>query len=478
MPAATENRQLALISSLTRLVVRRPVAAFLVMLYGIAWGVFLPVILQARGLLALPIDLTEGFAFDVVVATASILGVALPAFLVTAATSGKAGVRDLLGRCLRWRVGIGWYLIALFGLLAVTVLAGSVLSDPAPLGVLTERWPLLFTLFLPEVLLPFLTIQLFEEAGWTGFMQHTLQERRGPLVASILVAPAFVLQHLPILLMDAGVGLASLIVVGALVAVSVFFRIVIMWLYNGSGRSVPIAALFHSAYNSAWGTGDHRFTGELISGPAATLIPIGVVAVVAVTVAVLSRGRLAYKPARRSTTEAGGAAHRVSVESGRSFVRSLRIGPLLVAVAVCVLFALFGTALVGESLGSWYGALDKPWFLIPLWAFGIVGAIYYVLFAIVLYRILAHVDDRRGRVTSLVLTVTVLFLNVLWNIGFFGLQSTLAGFLGVAAFLIPVTALVVALRSQERFSAALVAVYWVWVLYDLAWTFALWRLNS
>jgi tryptophan-rich sensory protein len=159
-------------------------------------------------------------------------------------------------------------------------------------------------------------------------------------------------------------------------------------------------------------------------------------------------------------------------------VRSLRIGPLLVAVAVCLLFALFGTALIGESLGNWYGALDKPWFLIPLWAFGIVGAIYYVLFATVLYRILAHVDDHRGRITSLVLTVTVLFLNELWNFGFFGLESTLVGFLGIAAFLVSVTALVVVLRSHERFSAALVAVYWMWVLYDLAWTFALWRLNS
>ena len=109
-------------------------------------------------------------------------------------------------------------------------------------------------------------------------------------------------------------------------------------------------------------------------------------------------------------------------------MRSLRIDPLLVAVAVCVLFALFGTALIGEPLGNWYGALDKPWFLIPLWAFGIVGAIYYVLFATVLYRILVHVDDRRGRVTSLALTVTVLFLNELWNFGFFGLESTLVGF--------------------------------------------------
>ena len=306
MPTATEDRRPAPLPPLERLVVRHPVAAFLLMLYAIAWGVFLPVVLQARGLLALPIDLTEGFGFDAVTSLASVLGVALPAFLVTAATSGKAGLRDLIGRCLRWRVGIVWYLAALFGLLASMVLIGSAFSDPAPLEVLTEKWPLLFTLFLPEVLFPFLFIQIFEEAGWTGFMHHTLQERRGPLLASVLVAPAFVLQHLPILLMDSGFGLASLIIVGALVVVAVFFRIVAAWLYNGSGRSVLVVALFHSAYNSAWGTGDHKFTGELISGPAATLIPIGVVAVVAVVLTVLSRGRLAYKPERGAATERGG----------------------------------------------------------------------------------------------------------------------------------------------------------------------------
>ena len=300
MPTVTENRQPAPLSPLKRLVVRHPVAAFLVMLYAIAWTVFLPVVLQARELLALPVDLSEGIAFDAVTSLASILGVALPAFIVMAATGGKAGVRELLRRCLRWRVGIVWYLAALFGLLAVMVLVGSVLSDPAPLEVLTERWSLIFTLFLPEVLFPFLFIQIFEEAGWTGFMQHTLQERRGPLVASILVAPAFVLQHLPILLMDAGVGLTSLIIVGALVIVAVFFRVVVMWLYNGSGRSVLVVALFHSAYNSAWGTGDQKFIGELIPEPAATLIPIGVVAVVAVVVAAFTRGRLSYEPERVS----------------------------------------------------------------------------------------------------------------------------------------------------------------------------------
>jgi hypothetical protein len=84
-------------------VARRPVTAFLFMLYPITWIIFLPVVLQGRGLLALPADLSEGFAFNAVTAIASILGVALPAFLVTAATGGKVGVRGLLSRCLRWR---------------------------------------------------------------------------------------------------------------------------------------------------------------------------------------------------------------------------------------------------------------------------------------------------------------------------------------------------------------------------------------
>ena len=161
-----------------------------------------------------------------------------------------------------------------------------------------------------------------------------------------------------------------------------------------------------------------------------------------------------------------------------SSVRSPRLDPLLVAIAVCVLFALFGNALIGESLGDWYGALDKPWFLVPPWAFYVVGAVYYLLFATVLYRILTRVDNRKGRVTSLVLTISVLFLNELWNYLFFGLESTLAGFLSIAVFLVPLTALLFTFRAYERFSARLVAAYCMWVLYDFAWTFALWRRNS
>lgn len=150
---------------------------------------------------------------------------------------------------------------------------------------------------------------------------------------------------------------------------------------------------------------------------------------------------------------------------------------LLAAVALPVLFAAFGTALVGGSGLEWYEGLEKPPFLVPLGVFYLVGALYYVLFAVVVYRVLARVEDPGGRALSLGLTVGVMLLNELWNFGFFGLRSTLAGFLGILVFLVLLTALGAALRRYERFAAWLLVPYYAWVLYDVIWTYELWRLN-
>jgi translocator protein len=162
---------------------------------------------------------------------------------------------------------------------------------------------------------------------------------------------------------------------------------------------------------------------------------------------------------------------------GDHHVRGLRKGPLVAAVALLVLFAVFGTALVGGSGLEWFAGLAKPRFLVPLRVFYLVGSLYYVLAAVVLYRTLARIDDTRGRAISFGLTVGALLLNELWNYGFFGLRSTLAGFLGIVVFLALLTALIAALIRYERFSAGLLVPYYLWVLYDLAWTYELWRLN-
>ena len=156
----------------------------------------------------------------------------------------------------------------------------------------------------------------------------------------------------------------------------------------------------------------------------------------------------------------------------------MRKGPLLAAVALPVLFAVFGTALVGGSGLEWFEGLAKPRFLVPLRVFYLVGSLYYVLAAVVLYRVLTRIEDPRGRTLSFGLMLGLMLLNELWNYGFFGLRSTLVGFFGILVFLALLTALVVVLRRYEWYSAALLVPYYLWVLYDLAWTYQLWRLNG
>jgi hypothetical protein len=76
--------------------------------------------------------------------------------------------------------------------------------------------------------------------------------------------------------------------------VAVFLRVLIMWIYNGSGRSLIVVGLFHSAFNITIG---NEVMPELLNLPASetSLMCLGVLVVLAVVVVVFTRGRLAYE---------------------------------------------------------------------------------------------------------------------------------------------------------------------------------------
>lgn len=309
MSTAIENREpINSYSLLRRLVVRRPVLVFLVMAFVFGWGGMVPLLLSESGPFGvLPVELPwKPFA-----AILSVFGLALPAFLVTAATDGKEGVRNLLRRIFRWRVGVHWYFVALFGLLVVTLLGAIPFVGWVPFEALVWKWELLFTLFLWGALVPFVLVNLWEETGWTGFLQHTLQERHGPLLASVMVAPFFALIHTPAYFVSGWLGgddvslgrLPSVLLqVGIMAVFAVFFRVLIMWLYNRTGSSVLLVGLFHSAYNMT--SSSQNITPELVPGIAAALIPAAAVAVLAVLVVAFTRGRLAYEPERSASRAA------------------------------------------------------------------------------------------------------------------------------------------------------------------------------
>src|SRR5215470_5431053 len=77
-----------------------------------------------------------------------------PALIMTALTEGRAGVGQLLRRCVRWRVGWQWYLFVLVVFPALILL--SLLVPPGGMAGLREPVPVLVESYVPV----FITILL------------------------------------------------------------------------------------------------------------------------------------------------------------------------------------------------------------------------------------------------------------------------------------------------------------------------------
>jgi tryptophan-rich sensory protein len=142
------------------------------------------------------------------------------------------------------------------------------------------------------------------------------------------------------------------------------------------------------------------------------------------------------------------------------------------AAGATIAAAAAGNALISKDDLAWLYGLRQPRMQLPLPGFAVVGIVYYVLLGCVFYR----ATDRRDR-TATRLALAVLALNEVWNLTLFGGRSVRAGFFGILAFLVPLTALQIAV-SRDRTSSLLLAPYTAWVIgYDLPWTLQLWRLN-
>lgn len=134
-------------SGARQLIARHPVSAFLTMAFVVTGATWLWPALTRRDLLPYghaPYDLLG-----------HVVGSAVPAFIVTAALRGTAGVRELVQRCLRWRFGIRWHLLAILGPTFLTLVLATSLAGTAPLTAVAENWPKFFTLILPSLAFAF-----------------------------------------------------------------------------------------------------------------------------------------------------------------------------------------------------------------------------------------------------------------------------------------------------------------------------------
>ena len=215
---------------------------FIVVTLTTTWLAFLPII---TGL----VERTSAAGWTLLVVGAG--APSITAFVLSAARDGWAGVRRLGRAGTRWQVNPGWYL----AILAIPGLAyGGSWAVGVATGVPTEFNPLL------PALVSGLLAGLLEEFGWSGFALPALQARFGFLRAGVLVGVIMAVWHLPFFLLPGTTQHAASFVMFLVTLIAA--RVVIGWVYSGSGGSVLLAILLHASGNT--------WAEVLGQGPAAT----------------------------------------------------------------------------------------------------------------------------------------------------------------------------------------------------------------
>jgi uncharacterized protein len=273
---------------LRAVVARHPVTAFLLMAFAIAYPVMSLPILADHGVIPdgwlprMPGVDTERIASVLMV----FLALVPAALAVTWAADGSAGVRHMVSRMLRWRIGPGWWLLVLVAVPTLTLALAVVFGDTVePVDIVPFVAAQLLGLGVNLVL-----VNVWEETAWAGLVQTRLERSHGLVVAALLTAVPFALIHMPLhFIGDFSVGslttaLVTLLIVCALV------RLMLGVTLRGTRDSILAVALLHTVFNRS--NNDEGIVAGLAEGDGRKLA--GLVAVLTMTaiVAFIARGRL------------------------------------------------------------------------------------------------------------------------------------------------------------------------------------------
>ena len=278
-------------TSLRMAVRAHPTIAYLVLLFGGAWVLFLPALLGQSGIGLLAVDIPR--EPGLLLAVLAIMGGG--SILVTWIADGGAAAKAFARRAIALRAGPQWYLLAIFGVPVLVLVATVILRGPDALAPVAQNLAELPGGYLLPLIIAAVLINICEEMAWLSFLTDRWQERIGPLRASLAVAPLFGLLHIPLFFIVGGLADGRLplsafpeYAVLLLVVATVPVRILLTWVWNSTHKSLPLAAIFHQSIDLTAGAFMLATFYPGING----LWVYAALAVAALVVAVATRGRL------------------------------------------------------------------------------------------------------------------------------------------------------------------------------------------
>jgi membrane protease YdiL (CAAX protease family) len=172
-----------------------------------------------------------------------------PAFVALLLVYKEKGKKEMLqflkqGISLTKSIPKGWYIVTILLMPAVSTLVFIWLrlsGDGVPN-------PDVNTIRVITYIIIFFVAALCEELGWTGYLIGPLQSRVGAMNAGIIIGGFWVIYHI-IALLHAQRSIEWIVwwSIGTIV-----LRVIMVWLYNNTSKSVLMVTLFHMTINLSW----------------------------------------------------------------------------------------------------------------------------------------------------------------------------------------------------------------------------------
>jgi membrane protease YdiL (CAAX protease family) len=234
-PEGTEQAKIGL----TAFITRHAVPTYYALAFAISWGGIL-LILGPDGLFS------TGATMPLAGGAALVAGPSIAGVLLTGLLDGRSGLRRLVSRLRRWRVGARWYAVALLTgplVMGATVFGLSLASPEFRPDIVTADNKL--SIVVAGIMVG-LMVGFFEELGWTGFAQPRLR-RYGLVTTGLLMGLLWGAWHFPMFAGTTdptGTLPAALVVAVLLFAWLPPYRVLMVWVYDRT-ESLLIAMLMH-----------------------------------------------------------------------------------------------------------------------------------------------------------------------------------------------------------------------------------------
>ncbi len=221
-----------------------PIVFFYITVLAIGFIALIPVIFFGIGI------------FTLISATSASLG----AIIFVGITRKKEGLKDLFSTFKNWRCNPVWYIISIFLMPGLTLLAMGIsimLGLPLRSSYLTPPPLRNLELFIFQFIFIFFQAGLGEEIGWRIYATPKLAEKYSKLKAALIVGVLWAFWHTPLFLFPGTLQHEMSVQAGFLFAYSGYMlyvalsAILFAWVYFQSGGNAWLPVLLHTTLNAA-----------------------------------------------------------------------------------------------------------------------------------------------------------------------------------------------------------------------------------